>query len=437
MSKELKIGIFIAIALFIVAVAVFIVGDISVLFRKPGYSLFVSYESATGLEKRAVLRMAGVKVGYVKDIRLKGRMAEVELNVDYGISVPKGSRATMASIGLLGEKHIEILPSAAEEPCQPGDTLSGVPPVSFDQMGTTILAIGEEFKGIAQIISEMIGGEESKSSFRDTLNNLSSLSKDLKDTFGTYKGEIKQGLESSNQAIRKFDESVDGVSQSLDELIVMIKDAVSESKENVNVNLEAIKKLIENIEKSLELLNESLEKINKGEGTLGKLIQQPELYERAKGAMDDLENIIDPISEFKVSGGLRAEYYIENEELKGYFTLGLWPAKDKFFLAQIIYDPWREEEGLLYSAQGGLRWGNFSPRIGIMESKVGAGVDYYAIKDRVVFSLEAYDFFRDSQPHFRLRTSFAPLKHLYLILGLDDFTLSSNREAFFGLEFGF
>ncbi len=435
MSRELKIGIFIAIAMFIVAATIFFVGDVSIIFRKPGYSLFVSYESATGLEKRAVVRMAGVKVGYVRDIRLKGRMAEVELIVDYGISVPKGSRATMASVGLLGEKHIEILPSAEEEACQPGETLSGVPPVSFDQMGTTILAIGEEFKGIAQIISEMIGGEESKTSFRDTLNNLSSLSKDIKDTFGTYKGEIKQGLDSSNQAIRKFEESVDGVSQSLDELIVMIKDAVSESKENINVNLEAIKKLIENIEKSLELLNQSLEKINKGEGTLGKLIHQPELYERAEGAMDDLENIIDPISEFKVSGGLRAEYYIESELLKGYFSLGFWPAKNKFFLAQIIYDPWQDD--LLYSAQGGLRWGNFSPRIGIMESEVGAGVDYYAIKDRVVLSIEGYDFFRDSQPHLRLRTSFAPVRHLYLILGLDDFTLASNREVFFGLEFGF
>ncbi len=435
MSRELKIGIFIAIAMFIVAATIFFVGDVSIIFRKPGYSLFVSYESATGLEKRAVVRMAGVKVGYVRDIRLKGRMAEVELIVDYGISVPKGSRATMASVGLLGEKHIEILPSAEEEACQPGETLSGVPPVSFDQMGTTILAIGEEFKGIAQIISEMIGGEESKTSFRDTLNNLSSLSKDIKDTFGTYKGEIKQGLDSSNQAIRKFEESVDGVSQSLDELIVMIKDAVSESKENINVNLEAIKKLIENIEKSLELLNQSLEKINKGEGTLGKLIHQPELYERAEGAMDDLENIIDPISEFKVSGGLRAEYYIESELLKGYFSLGFWPAKNKFFLAQIIYDPWQDD--LLYSAQGGLRWGNFSPRIGIMESEVGAGVDYYAIKDRVVLSIEGYDFFRDSQPHLRLRTSFAPIRHLYLILGLDDFTLASNREVFFGLEFGF
>ncbi len=435
MSRELKIGIFIAIAMFIVAATIFFVGDVSIIFRKPGYSLFVSYESATGLEKRAVVRMAGVKVGYVRDIRLKGRMAEVELIVDYGISVPKGSRATMASVGLLGEKHIEILPSAEEEACQPGETLSGVPPVSFDQMGTTILAIGEEFKGIAQIISEMIGGEESKTSFRDTLNNLSSLSKDIKDTFGTYKGEIKQGLDSSNQAIRKFEESVDGVSQSLDELIVMIKDAVSESKENINVNLEAIKKLIENIEKSLELLNQSLEKINKGEGTLGKLIHQPELYERAEGAMDDLENIIDPISEFKVSGGLRAEYYIESELLKGYFSLGFWPAKNKFFLAQIIYDPWQDD--LLYSAQGGLRWGNFSPRIGIMESEVGAGVDYYAIKDRMVLSIEGYDFFRDSQPHLRLRTSFAPVRHLYLILGLDDFTLASNREVFFGLEFGF
>ncbi len=175
MKREIKIGIFLTTAILIISTFIFIVGDLSVLFRKPGYSILVSYDSATGLEKRAVVRMAGVKVGYVKDIRLKGRKAEVELIINFGISIPKGSMATLASIGLLGEKHIEVLPGEAAEFLQAGDTIAGVPPVSFDQMGTTLLAIGDEFKGIAQIISEMIGGEESRNNFRDTLENLASL----------------------------------------------------------------------------------------------------------------------------------------------------------------------------------------------------------------------------------------------------------------------
>ncbi len=199
--------------------------------------------------------------------------------------------------------------------------------------------------------------------------------------------------------------------------------------------MESIKELIKNIEKSLKLLNESLEKINKGEGTLGKLIQQPDLYDRAEGAMDDLEDIINPISELKLTGGLSGEYYPESDNLKGAFTLELWPENDKLVLTQIVYDPWSEK--LLFSAQGGLRWGNFSPRIGIMESKIGAGIDYYTLKDRLRFSLEGLDFYRNQSPQVRFRAKYAPFQYFHLILGLDDFTLAANREVFLGLEFGF
>jgi len=435
MKREIKIGIFVTVALLIVATFIFIVGDLSVLFRKPGYSIFVSYDSATGLEKRAVVRMAGVKVGYVKDIRLKGRKAEVELIINYGIPIPVGSEATLASIGLLGEKHIEILPSEEEEFLKEGDAISGVPPVSFDQMGTTLLAIGDEFKGIAQIISETIGGEESRNNFRDTLENLALFSEGLNEFLSTNKEEVRKGLQSSQQAVQTFEQSVEQVSANLEELISVLKEAVEESREDIKINMESIKELIKNIEKSLKLLNESLEKINKGEGTLGKLIHQADLYERAEGAMDDLENIINPISELRLDGGLKGEYYLESDMLKGAFTLEIWPDKSKFVLTQIVFDPWSEK--LLFSAQGGLRWGNFSPRIGIMESQIGAGIDYYVLKDRVRLSLEGLDFYRSQSPQVRFRAKFAPFKYLHLILGLDDFTLASNREVFFGLEFIF
>jgi hypothetical protein len=72
-----------------------------------------------------------------------------------------------------------------------------------------------------------------------------------------------------------------------------------------------------------------------------------------------------------------------------------------------------------------------------MESKVGAGIDFYALKDRLRFSFEGFDFDRDPQPQFRFRTRVTTLKYLHLLLGLDDFAFSANREVFFGLQFGF
>jgi ABC-type transporter Mla subunit MlaD len=435
MKRELKIGIFISIALSIIAAFVFVVGDLGVLFRKPGYPLYVSFDTAAGVERRADVRMAGVKIGYVKDITLAGSRANVLLTINSGIEVPKGSKATLASLGLLGEKHVELLPGEGPSSCRPGDVLEGVPPVSFDQMGTMLLSIGNEFKEMGRIISELIGGEESVDNFRNTLENLSSFSADLKEFFGVNKEDLHQGIQASSQAVQKFDQRVDEVSKNIDELIFMLKDVVEENRENIKINLDSIQGLIKEIEESLKLLNESLEKINKGEGTLGKLISQPELYARAEGAVGELERLIYPVSKLRFSAALRTEYYGDSNLLKSYFTLGIWPAENKYLLVQAIHDPWLDK--FVYSSQFGIRWGDIAPRAGIMESKVGAGVDYYLFKDRLKFSLDVYDFNRRPRPHFRFWTRFAASRHFNILVGVDNFTLVPMREIYFGLELGF
>jgi len=435
MKRELKIGIFVSIALSIIAAFVFVVGDLGVLFRRPGYSLYASFDTAAGLERRAVVRMAGVKIGYVKDITLEGSRANVLLTINSEIEVPQGSKATLASLGILGEKHVELLPGDEPGICRPGDVLEGVPPVSFDQMGTMLLSIGNEFKEMGRIISELIGGEESRDNFRNTLDNLSSFSADLKEFFGVNKEELHQGIQASSQAVQKFNQRVEEVSKNIDELIFMLKDVVEENRENIKINLNNIQELIKEIEESLKLLNESLEKINKGEGTLGKLISQPELYARAEGAVGKLERLIYPVSNLRFSWALRTEYYRESSLLKNYFTLGIWPTENKYLLAQVIHDPWSDR--FVYSSQFGIRWGSISPRVGIMESKVGTGVDYYLFKDRLRFSLDIFDFNRKPRPHFRFWTRFVASKYFNILVGVDNFTLVPRREIYFGLELGF
>jgi hypothetical protein len=103
-------------------------------------------------------------------------------------------------------------------------------------------------------------------------------------------------------------------------------------------------------------------------------------------------------------------------------------------MAQAIHDPWLER--FTYSVQAGMRWKSFSPRAGIVESKAGAGLDYYALRDRLRFSLEGFDFNRRPRPRFRLWTQYAVSKYFYILLGIDDFTLVPKRELFFGFGLG-
>ena len=434
MKREFKVGLFLAVALFIMATIVFLVGDLSVLFRKSGYILYADFETAAGLENRTIVKMAGVGVGYVKEINLKGIRAELTFNIDPDVQIYKDSQAMMASLGLLGEKYIEIAPGKGPDICQPGDTIGSIAPISFDQMGSLAMSIGDEIKEVSVSLRELLGGEDPRSNFHASLRNLSDLTRELKEFTESNKSTLAQSIKASSQTFKNFDQRVDEIARSIDEFILSVKDVVDDNRDPLNDNVDKISELIEQTREAVRLLTESIEKINRGEGTVGKLIHDPELYDRAEGVLTDVEKITERASSFRIKGDLRLDYYTKSELIKGYLSVSLWPTSDKYFLGQIIHDPVLDK--FTYSAQGGMRFGDFSPRAGIMESEFGVGLDYYFLRDRLRFSLESYDFNRDPRPQFRIFASFYASKYLYLLLGLNDFSFSSNREVFFGLGIG-
>ena len=433
MTREVRIGIFLAIALLIMATFIFIVGDMSTLFHKPGYHLLVSFESAAGLEKTAAVRMSGVKIGYVKDITLVGRRAQVLMSITPKFKIPKGSRATLASLGLLGEKHLEILAGEKEDYCRPGDSIEGLPAVSLDELGTLFLSIGEQIKETGKSLREFTG-KDSSASFKNILQNLSSLSADLKDFVGTNKDGLSRGIQTSSQTVQNLDQKLKEISQDLEKTLSLIKSIAEENRESIKTNLEKIRDLISKMEDSVNLLNRSLEKVNKGEGTLGKLVNQPELYNEAERLVAEAKGIVRPVSSMKADLGFSSAYYGKSELLKNALSVGFWLTPKQYFLGQVVQNPW--EDRFVYSAQGGVRLGDFVPRAGLLESEFGAGVDYLALKGSLVVSLDAFDWNRHPRPQFRISSKYFPGRSLYFVVGLDDFALAKKREIFFGLGLG-
>jgi phospholipid/cholesterol/gamma-HCH transport system substrate-binding protein len=434
MKSEVKIGIFLSIAILIVAVFIFVVGDLNNLLKKPGYSVFIYFDSAAGLEKRTVVRMAGVKMGFVQDIRLKGSQAEVVLSVNPDVKLPVDSKATLAALGLLGEKYIEILPGSAETYCQPGGSIAVIPPVSLDQLGTELYAISTEIRETGKVLREMIGGEEAKGNIKEIFESLAQFASDLKEFSESNKQGLGLSIQRTSEAIHNFDNKVNEVSQSLDELVSLLKEMVEENRENVKANFQNIKELVNKADSSLQRLNDTMEKISAGEGSLGKLIRQPELYDDAEETMGEIKRAIRPLSSFRAEAGLHFEYFAEANLVKSFLSFNLWPTPSKYLMTQVVQDPFLDK--FTFSAQAGIRWGYFSPRAGIMQSKIGAGVDFYVWGDRLKFSLESFDFNRRPNPHFRFFTSYSASKYLYLLFGLDDFAESAERELFFGLGLG-
>jgi phospholipid/cholesterol/gamma-HCH transport system substrate-binding protein len=433
MKRELKIGIFLAGTLVILATFIFIVGDMSELFKKPGYTLNILVDSALGLEKGSSVKMAGIKIGFVKDILLNRRRAQIVMNIYPQFKVPKGSKATLSSLGLLGERFMDIVPSAEEATFGPGETLEGLPPVSFDQIGSLFVSIGDEVKQLSGSLRDMLN-KDTSADLRETLKNLSALASELNDFFAQNKGKLGQTLQSASQALTDIDQRFAEISDNLNKAVGQVGSLADENRAGVKENLAKIKELLDKFGEVADRLNESLEKIRKSEGSLGKLVNEPTLYDEVKGAVADVRKFAGPVSSLKAVMDFRGEYYGQSDFLKSAMSFGLWFDRNKLVQTQIAHDPWGDR--FVYSLQGGYRWGGLVPRAGIIESEFGAGLDYYALKEKLALGVEAFNFNRSPRPQFRAYGRYYPGKNIFFVLGVDDFTLASKREVFFGLGVG-
>lgn len=432
-KQNIRIGLFVGATFLILGFFIFIVGDLSTLFQRHGYALTSDFDTAGGLEKRGVVKMAGVAIGYVKDIQLRRLRARITMAIKADVRIPRDSKVTLSSLGLLGEKYVEIMPGKSETDCRPEDNLEALPSSGIEQIGSVLFSLGKKVDELGEELKKIVG-KETKVDLETTLDNLSAITSGLKEWIGANGQAAGVAVRDASQSFRNFDRKVDDVSSSFGQALQTLKEIASENREAIKVDIEKISGLILKIEESLKLLNQSLEKIKSGQGTVGKLIQEPDLYDKARLALDDVQQTVRPFRTLQAAADIRADYYGKSRLWRARLGLSLRPGPDKSFSAEIIQDPWKDQ--FLFSAQAGRRWGAIAPRAGLIESQLGFGVDTYLLKDRLIWSLEGFDFNRGPRPRFRLASRFAPFPRVYVVVGIDDFALASKRELFFGLGWG-
>jgi len=175
-SLELKVGIFVFIGLVILTYFVLMIGDFKLM--KHGYHIKTVFGFANGIKVGAPLRFAGVDVGEVKEIKLtheKDGKTIVFLTgwVESETSIPKDSRAWVNTLGLLGEKYLEIIPGKDfQHPLKENDILLGEDPTSVQEVTDLVKDISLQAK-------------ETLTSLQSTLASAEVLLKDVHEGRGT------------------------------------------------------------------------------------------------------------------------------------------------------------------------------------------------------------------------------------------------------------
>lgn len=279
-SNELKVGAAIILAAVVAFAGIRFFQDLP-LFGS-SYTLYAEFEDAGGLTAGNSVRMKGVNVGSVDRVTLdsKKQTVRVRLQLEEGSHIPKGSTAQVAGISALGDVHIRIDPGPRENPqIRPGSTLS--PPPG----GTSIKQLTDQAPALVSKADSVLTGanttltslnrelQNPESDLRRTLVSLRELSNDLEEVTDAEKDNIRRLLQ-----------NLEGVSSDLRTFMGENGDSLDVAVRRVNQSLDRLNRSLASFEQTSATLDTITTKINEGDGTAGRLVNDPGLYMKLDSA---------------------------------------------------------------------------------------------------------------------------------------------------------
>lgn len=465
MKSLVKVGVFATLCLVILAVLIWQIEDWNP-FKPEGRHVDAIFDSVAGLDNKASVRVAGVRVGEVDGVGLDGNRARVTIRLDQPLPLTVGTTARVANLGLLGEKYIEIIPGPPDAPPLPPDAvLPGITPPSIDDAMAKLSEIGESI----QQVTGALAGE-------DFGGNINLLVKDILLTSAEIRALVAENRANVASTIRNFDRvgstlatELPRLAAQMDRALDQITALVEENRGNVSASTSNIRELTTKLQTSADNLNEISGKIARGEGTLGKLVNEDQAYNEVistldsiQGGVETLSGTLGAVNKFKIDldlqgylregvGTVRVGETENDAESLTSFRLDIDPQDGKrLYRAGLVSSPFgkrREKTETVtvtgpdgipqvttttkltrersYTATG--LFGYRTPQdlrlwAGIIESTGGAQVEYPLLNKRLWLSMEAFDFSRpdDLSPHLRLMGRYQFHPNLYLVGGYDD-----------------
>ncbi|MBI3945725.1 MAG: MCE family protein [Armatimonadetes bacterium] len=141
------------------------------------YPIWVIFDNALGVQKGAPVRMAGVDVGQVGDTALTpDNRAQVQLNIDKKYGIPKGSKFTIASGAIIGDKFIDILPARTGETIAKDAIIDGPDqvrkPVQIEDVAGQASKLIGQFQELSEHLNHVVGNPEVQRDIAQSMANL-------------------------------------------------------------------------------------------------------------------------------------------------------------------------------------------------------------------------------------------------------------------------
>ncbi len=298
-SDETKVGVLAAFGITILILGYsFLRGNN--LFEEKKY-FYAIYNKVDGLNTSDPVTLNGFVIGKISNLALRddtsGKViAQILLQKE--VKIPTNSYFELYSSDLLGEKAVKLIMGNATEFAGDGDTLKGFVQATLqEEVSMQMLPVKKKAEDLFSSIDTVIniirviisGGkiESSLSNIELATERFGTVAKDLDTLIVTQTAKLDRIFSHIEHITANLDTNSENITQILDNF-----GGIADSLNKAN-----LKDAIRNLDTTLIELHVLLAKVNKGEGSLGMIVNDKQLYENLVVAVGNLESLLADIEE--------------------------------------------------------------------------------------------------------------------------------------------
>jgi phospholipid/cholesterol/gamma-HCH transport system substrate-binding protein len=437
-----------------------------------GYTVFVRMADASGIAQHSQMRIAGIPVGSIAAIRLEEGKARIDMRMKPEIALYEDAAVLKATSSLLGEYYIAITPGTeGRRRLKDGDEIRRViEATTTDDILRQVSSMAEKINRVAEALANSVGTPEGQENMRATLQNLAQVTDALNQTVRENRDTIHNILSQVEGITARGAPEVDRILENTRVVTENVRELVSKSEPGkqpqpgeVREVVDKVNRASSSLEKTLSNLEVVSKRLERGEGTLGRLSKDEKLINQVEGVAEDVGNFVGGISRLQTIVSLRTDFQFRSQAVKSFVELRLQPREDKYYSIEIVNDPrgstriedvnvqttnpnqpsqYREIRQVTtntfrFSLQFAQRVGPLVGRFGIKESTGGVGLDLVLLDDRLELAQDLFGFGETVIPRWRVYLSYAFVKRLWLLGGVDDILSYDRRDYFVGLNLRF
>lgn len=299
LPDEAKLGMVFLLAIIIFVWGLFYLKE----WRVTGdtYLVDVRLSSAVGVKSTDPVLVGGVRIGKVEAVTLDNLTPIVTLRIDEPYEIPEDSQVEVISRSVMGERSINVRKGISAKMIPPGGMVEGTAAPGISDMFTQVDSVTVTFQDLLRNANILLDPEREKS-IKSSLTGMHDLTVELRKTLQRESAQFNRVL------------------ANMDSLVVNAKNLGESEKAKVSSTLDNLastsgrmSSMMDELQTTTTALDNIITRIDRGEGTLGKLVQDETLYEDVVGVAANMDRLVTSLNELVVDLKTNPRRYVTVE----------------------------------------------------------------------------------------------------------------------------